>query len=61
LGALLGQGLEPFGAAVTGAAWHAAAADHALERTGSHGLLAGDLTEAFGVAAAAVSPEVERD
>ncbi|MYL25445.1 MULTISPECIES: NAD(P)H-hydrate dehydratase [Halomonadaceae] len=61
LGALLGQGLGPFGAAVTGAAWHAAAADHALEWTGSHGLLAGDLTEAFGVATAAVLPEVERD
>ncbi len=61
IGALLGQGLAPFHAAVTGAAWHAAAADQALARTGPHGLLAGDLTEAFGAAAGAVAPEVLND
>ncbi|MGM0450011.1 MAG: NAD(P)H-hydrate dehydratase [Pseudomonadota bacterium] len=61
IGALLGQGMAPFDAAVTGCAWHAAAADHALERTGIHGLLAGDLAEAFGAAAGAVSPEAAHD
>lgn len=57
LGALLGQGLEPVDAAVAGAAWHAAAADHALAWTGPQGLLASDLTPAFAAAADAVSKE----
>lgn len=61
IGALLGQGMEPFSAAVTGAAWHAAAADHAVQRNGVHGLLAGDLTQAFGAAADAACPEVGHD
>lgn len=53
LGALLGQGMTPMDAAVTGAGWHAAAADHALVKVGTWGLLAGDLVEALGVAAGA--------
>ena len=61
LGALLGQGMDPLSAAVTGAAWHAAAADHALAQTGLLGLLAGDLVQAFGPAAGSVPPEVIRD
>ena len=61
IGALLGQGMDLFSAAVTGAAWHAAAADQAIARTGSHGLLAGDLIGAFGTAAGMVSPEAGHD
>lgn len=58
LGALVGQGMGPFDAAVIGAAWHAAAADHALVRTGARGLLASDLTGAFGAVADVVPGEV---
>ncbi|MEQ6884288.1 NAD(P)H-hydrate dehydratase [Salicola sp. Rm-C-2C1-2] len=57
LGALLGQGLGPVDAAVTGAAWHAAAADHALAWAGPEGVLAGDLAQAFAAAADTVSAE----
>ena len=43
LGALLGQGLPPFDAAVLGVFVHGAAGDRVAARQGEVGLLAGDL------------------
>ena len=54
IGALLGQGLDPFSAAATGAGWHALAGDAAACQVGITGLLAGDLCQYL---LAAVSPE----
>ena len=44
IASLLGQGLEPFGAAVLGAFLHGLAGDLAAQAAGIRGLLAGDLS-----------------
>lgn len=48
IGALLGQGMEPFEAASTGALWHAAAADHATIDTGEAALMPTEVAMALG-------------
>ncbi len=55
IGALRAQGLDAGPAAVTGAAWHVAAANLAARRLeGEHGMLAGDVIEALPASAAGI-------
>ncbi len=61
IGALCAQGLTLDSAAVTGAAWHVAAALEAARRIGGQrGMLAGDLIEALPAAGAGGSPDGDR-
>ena len=62
IGALLAQGMDPWGAACLGVWAHARAADRCAATTGPYGLLAGDLPAAMGpalVEAAAPPPRIQ--
>ena len=54
---LLALGMENWDAAVLGGYIHGTAGDRVLEKKGSHGLLARDLTEEI----AAITTEIEKD
>lgn len=60
IAALAAQGLPSYSSAWLGVFWHGLAGEAALRRKGSHGILAGDITECLPEARALIEQQFDR-